>query len=88
LLQDGCAKLHGNNLTPAVRQLLLQARGTDELDTAASAVEGEAMEETEIISVFWAEGAAMPSADEISADQATRSNSRSAAPATSTRPKK
>jgi hypothetical protein len=57
--------LRGNNLTPAVRQLLLQARGTDELDTAASAVEDEAMEETEIISVFWAEGAAMPTADEI-----------------------
>jgi hypothetical protein len=59
--------LRGNNhnLTPAVRQLLLQARGTDELDTAASAVEDEAVEETEIISVFWAEGAAMPKADEI-----------------------
>jgi hypothetical protein len=57
--------LRGNTLTPAVRQLLLQARGTDELDTTASAVEDEAMEETEIISVFWAEGAAMPTADEI-----------------------
>jgi len=57
--------LRGNTLPPAVRQLLLQARGPDELDTTAAAVEDEAMEETAVITVFWAEGAAMPTADEI-----------------------
>jgi len=55
----------GNTLPPAVRQLFLQARGPDELDTTAAAVEDEAMEETAVITVFWAEGAAMPTADEI-----------------------
>jgi len=56
--------LRGNNLTPAVRQLLLQARETDELATVASAVTGGAAEALDAICVFWAEGAAMPTADE------------------------
>jgi hypothetical protein len=54
--------LRGSNLAPAVQQLLLQK---DELGPVNQAAADEGSEEADIVNVFCAEAAAMPTADEI-----------------------